>query len=112
MARKQRFCTCGEPRMSGQAYCLACHAAYMRNWRTTHEINDDQRRKDIARSTVAVYLKRGKIQKSPCACCGSADVKARILDYADPLNSVEWLCAVSHAYAVRTGRLPAVRRAA
>jgi len=84
----------------------------MRGYRKDHVMSEDQRRKDIARSTVSVYLKRGKIRKSPCPCCGSLDVKARILDYDRPLKSVEWLCAASHAYAVRTGSLPAIERAA
>lgn len=112
MARKQRYCKCGSPAVSGQGYCALCQAAYMRVWRKDHPMNEDQRRKDIARSTVNVYLKRGKIQKSACPCCGSLEVKARILDYARPLESVEWLCARAHAFAVRTGRLPAIARAA
>jgi hypothetical protein len=98
--------------MAGQSFCTGCHAEYMRAWRPEHPLNEDQRRKDIARSKVSVYLRRGKIQKAPCPCCGSTDVKARILDYDEPLRSIEWLCAASHAYAVRTGRLPAAAIAA
>lgn len=110
--RKQRLCPCGQPRAASQHVCEACHAAYMRDYRQTHSMSDDQRRKDIARSKVSVYLRRGKIRKSPCPCCGSMEVKARILDYSFPLTSVEWLCAAAHAYAVRTGVLPAIRKAA
>lgn len=112
--RRERtpVCGCGSPALAGQAYCAECHAAYMREWRRDNPLNEEQKRKDIARSKVNVYVKRGKITKTPCPCCGSAEVKARILDYADPLHSVEWLCAASHAYAVRTGALPVIRRAA
>lgn len=112
--RRKRIpsCQCGSPAITGQAYCVTCHAAYMREWRKDNPLNEEQKRKDIARSKVNVYVKRGKLQKTPCPCCGSAEVKARILDYADPLRSVEWLCAASHAYAVRTGALPMIRRAA
>lgn len=112
MKRLKRTCKCGQPRLSSQHNCSACHAEYMRTWRPEHPLNEEQKRKDIARSKVNVYVKRGKLQKTPCPCCGSAEVKARILDYADPLRSVEWLCAASHAYAVRTGALPMIRRAA
>lgn len=104
--RKQKTCKCGNPRIPGQHNCASCHAAYMRDWRPDHPMNDEQRRKDIARSKVGVYVRRGKIQKQPCSCCGSLEVKARILDYADPLKNVQWLCATSHARAVRTGSLP------
>ncbi len=108
MPRQQRFCKCGEPSVSGQAYCASCHAAYIREWRKDNPISEEQRRRNIARVTVNVNLRRGKIHKTPCPCCGSMDVKARILDYAHPLKSVVWLCAAAHAYAVRTGNLPAV----
>lgn len=109
----QTRCKCGQPVMArNERHCLECHAAYMREWRKDNPLNDEQKRKDIARSKVSVYVRRGKIQKTPCACCGSVEVKARILDYADPLHSVEWLCAASHAYSVRTGSLPARTRAA
>lgn len=121
--RTRKLCNCGQPRAKSQHCCTVCHLdrmrewraenpKYMREWRKTHNLSDDQRRKDIARSKVSVYLKRGKMHKSPCPCCGSLDVKARILDYDNPLKSVEWLCAASHAYAVRTGNLPAIKRAA
>ncbi len=121
--RTRKLCNCGQPRAKSQHCCAACHLDrmrtfrednpdYMREWRRTHPMSEDQRLKDIARSKVSVYLRRGKIHKSPCPCCGSPDVKARILDYAHPLKSVVWLCAAAHAYAVRTGVLPAIRKAA
>lgn len=111
--RNKRTClNCANDRISGQRWCAECHAAYMRDWRKDNPISDEQRRRNIARVTVNVYVKRGKLQKTACPCCGALDVKARILDYSDPLHSVEWLCATSHAYAVRTGHLPAIRRAA
>src|SRR5690349_18962009 len=105
MRRMERVCKCGQKPMGGQAFCAACHAEYMREWRQGRAVSDEDRRKGIARATVNVYVRRGKLQKTPCPCCGSLEVKARILDYADPLHSVEWLCAGAHAYAVRTGAL-------
>ncbi len=110
--KKTNLCRCGNPRMRGQSNCKECHAAYMRDWRPANPMSDDQRRKDIARSKVGVYVRRGVIQKTPCPCCGSLDVRARILDYDDPIHHHEWLCAGAHAFAVRTGRLPLAARAA
>ncbi len=121
--KRGRLCKCGQPRAKSQHCCTACHNARMRAYRNghadqlneqrrNHTMSDDQRQRDIARSKVSVYLRRGKIHKSPCPCCGSSDVKARILDYAHPLKSVVWLCAAAHAYSVRTGNLPAIRKAA
>ncbi len=110
--KREKLCPCGNAPMPKQTYCQACHAAYMRDWRPDHPMSEDQRQRDIARSKVSVYLRRGKLHKTPCPCCGSPDVKARILDYAHPLKSVVWLCAAAHAYAVRTGNLPAIRKAA
>lgn len=123
MQRQRRLCNCGQPRAKSSHQCLDCHNEYIRAYRAdntdhlnelrrNHQLSEDQRRKDIARSKVSVYLRRGKIKKSPCPCCGSLEVKARILDYDRPLKSVQWLCAASHAYAVRTGALPAIRKAA
>ncbi len=123
MERKRRLCNCGRPRAKSSHQCIDCHNEYIRAYRAenadhlneqrrNNPLSDDQRQRDIARSKVSVYLRRGKIHKSPCPCCGSLDVKARILDYARPLKSVVWLCAAAHACAVRTGLMPAIRKAA
>ena len=95
---KAQTCSrCGlQPAARGQAYCLECKAAYMREWRKTHPMNAEQRRRDIARSYVAVYLKRGKISRQPCEECGSTiRLEAHHEDYSKPLE-IRWLCRVHH----------------
>ena len=83
--------------------CLACHAAYMREWRKTHPLNAEQRRKDAARSYAGVYKRRGKLIPQPCAICGSPNVEMHHPDYDRPLEVV-WLCKPHHREADRTIR--------
>ena len=71
------------------------NAKYMREWRKTHPFTPEQRRKDNARSYAGVYLRRGKIQKLPCASCGSLESQMHHPDYSRPLL-IEWLCRSCH----------------
>jgi hypothetical protein len=48
-----------------------------------------------ANSMVQRALRSGKIQKTPCECCGSIDVEAHHPDYSRPLDVV-WLCPREH----------------
>lgn len=101
--RKPKKCSgCGNPPVSGQAYCASCHAAYMRSWRCSHPgVSPEQKSHAIARAKVGVYVRRGKLAKKPCHC-GSVEVQARIGDYANPLASVTWLCRDHHAASARS----------
>jgi len=76
-------------------YCNPCHAGYMREWRKTHPLTEEQRMKDSCRSYAGTYLRRGKIEKSPCLKCGKSDSQMHHEDYSKPL-SVEWLCRPCH----------------
>lgn len=67
----------------------------MRDWRKTHPLNAEQRRRDIARSYAGVYLRRGKIKRCPCEVCGSTDAQMHHDDYSKPLE-VRWLCRKCH----------------
>lgn len=73
----------------------AYHAAYMRQWRKTHPMTTEQRRKDNCRSIAGVYKRRGKLRPEPCADCGSPHVEMHHPDYSKPLQ-VEWLCRPCH----------------
>ena len=89
-------CSCGNPTRPGQAYCNACHAKYMKEWRKTHKMSDEQRMKNTARSHLNLYVKRGVVDKKPCAICGSrSHLEAHHLDYSKPLK-VRWLCRSHH----------------
>ena len=70
------------------------HAAYMRNWRQSHPMSEEQRKKDNARSYAKVYLKRGLLTKEGCAVC-AADAQMHHPDYDRPLDVV-WLCKKHH----------------
>jgi hypothetical protein len=82
------------PRRSSGRYCTACHAAFMREWRKTHPLNPEQRKKDNARSYAGVYLRRGKIERKPCQKCGEK-AEMHHEDYSKPLE-VTWLCRECH----------------
>jgi hypothetical protein len=84
-----------ERKPPGLKYCLACHAAQMREWRKTHPLTPEQRIKMVARSYAHVYLKRGKLERKPCERCGSPDSQMHHPDYSQPLW-VEWLCRNHH----------------
>lgn len=79
----------------GQRYCAPCHAAYMRDWRTTHDLNEAHRRRDIARSAAGMAKKRGQIIPGPCAACGDPDAQMHHPDHELP-RLVVWLCRPCH----------------
>lgn len=51
--------------------------------------------KGKARNYLHVYLKRGKVKKTPCVVCGDPKVQAHHPDYSKPLEVV-WLCLKHH----------------
>lgn len=89
-------CNVNRPRQRGK-YCCACHAAYMREWRKTHKLSEEARRKDNARSYANVYKRRGKLIQDPCEVCGSKDSQMHHDDYSKPLE-VRWFCRRHHGY--------------
>jgi hypothetical protein len=98
-------CGVGRAR-DGQGYCNACHAAYMRDWRPSHPLTDEQRRKDTARSYANVYKARGKLQMRPCENCASQHrIEMHHEDYSRPL-AVKWLCRPCHVHLHHVGALP------
>ena len=73
----------------------ADHAAYMRQWRKNHPLNAEQRRRRSARTYANVYLKRGILEKEPCAFCGSENSQMHHPDYSQPLKVI-WVCETHH----------------
>lgn len=89
-------CTvCKKPHKGQTPHCRTCHASYMRAWRKVHVMNDEQKRRDIARSIANQYKKRGHIKPEPCRVCGSKDAEMHHPDYELP-RSVVWLCRRCH----------------
>lgn len=109
------FCSkCGGPNeRRTHGYCLACHAAYMREWRKTHPLTREQKRKDSSRSYANVYKRRGKLVPQPCEACGTVAEEMHHEDYDRPLD-VRWFCRPCHIdlhYGPRRPSIP-VRKAA
>lgn len=87
---------CGEAHdREGQRYCLACHDTYMREWRKTHPLVGESKRKDRVRSYANQYKKRGLIEQTPCIVCGDPNSEMHHPDYNRPLY-VQWLCRPCH----------------
>ena len=101
MGRSCKNCRRSIRRGSGVGLCTPCyhlpqiHAKLMRKWRRTHPLTIEQRRRDIARSYAGVYLRRGKIKRSPCSQCHEPGQHMHHEDYSRPLN-IEWLCKRCH----------------
>lgn len=93
--KRRRMCKCGNKSINGQRKCKVCHRQYMREWRKSHPLTREQRIKDICRSYLNVYVKRGKIVRGICKVCGAKKVQAHHNDYTKPLY-VEWFCKKHH----------------
>ncbi len=92
----QRFCSkCKDELNTKARYCRLCKAKYMREWRKTHKITEEQRLKGIVRSKTKMLIKRGKLIKLPCEVCNENNVEAHHDDYSNYRN-VRWLCVKHH----------------
>jgi len=67
----------------------------MREYRRTHNQNDEQRKRSNCRSYANVYLNRGKIIKEPCENCGSSHSQMHHDNYDKPLE-IRWFCRSCH----------------
>lgn len=86
---------CKKKHKSHGRYCRKCHAAYMRAWRKMHFMNDEQKKRDNARSIANQYKKRGHLNPEPCRVCGNSHAEMHHPDYELP-RSVVWLCRRCH----------------
>ena len=94
--RTDKCSKCEKPKqLESQRYCLKCKNAYMREWRKSHPLNDEQRLKSNCRRYTNIYRERGLLKDKPCLVCGSEKVEAHHIDYKQPLN-VRWLCHKDH----------------
>lgn len=63
----------------------------MREWRKTHKLSAEQRRKATVRSYAGTYKRRGRLVPQPCQDCGAEPAEMHHEDYARPLDVI-WLC--------------------
>ena len=66
----------------------------MQQWRKTHPLTGEARKKMNARSYLNSYLKRGKVRRETCKKCGTK-AEAHHPDYSKPLFVI-WLCRFHH----------------
>ncbi|HXJ57986.1 MAG TPA: hypothetical protein VNU68_15125 [Verrucomicrobiae bacterium] len=85
----------GEHERLNQRYCSPCHASYMREWRKTHPLGIEQKKRDAARSYANVYKRRGVLSRTPCEICGDVNSEMHHPDHELPLVVV-WLCWSCH----------------
>jgi len=78
-----------------QRYCAACHATYMREWRKTHRLSGEARKRDNARSHANYYKQCGVLTPEPCRICGASETEMHHPDHELPLVVV-WLCRKCH----------------
>jgi hypothetical protein len=55
-----------------QRYCTKCHAAYMREWRKTHPLTGEAKKRDNSRSYAGEYRRRDHLKPEPCRVCGDS----------------------------------------
>lgn len=64
-------------------------------YETTKKLRQLYPEKNRARYLVGKALKKGELQRQPCAICGATKVEAHHRDYSKPLDVV-WLCRSCH----------------
>ena len=104
----------GRPATCGCGSCGTCRQReYMREYRKTHvrtpgdperrrryelaryHTNPDFRLKHNARFAIAQRVRRGMVEKGPCALCEDSKTVAHHNDYGRPFDVV-WLCHPCH----------------
>jgi hypothetical protein len=84
-----------EKELTTKRYCRKCTAEYLREWRKTHPLTDEQKFKANVRSNTKMKLRRGTLLRLPCQICGDEKSEAHHLDYLKP-DLIEWLCLKHH----------------
>ena len=91
------LCKCMQWAAPGQKLCRECKNAYVREWRKTHPLTPEQRKKDNARSYARQYMLRGHLEPEPCIACGTENAQMHHEDYDRPLDVI-WLCGTDHRW--------------
>lgn len=87
---------CGKIKeLTTKRYCRICANLYLREWRKTHTVSEEQGLKGIVRAKTKMRIRRGLLLKQPCEICGDAEVESHHDDYSKPYD-VRWLCFKHH----------------
>jgi len=80
---------------SKKGYCNRCSADYMREWRKSHPMTEQQRFKHNVRRKTNQRIERGLLIKQTCEICDDINVEAHHEDYNNPYD-IKWLCRKHH----------------
>lgn len=95
---KPRECSkCSSDAVLGRTICSKCHAEYMREWRKTHKLSGESKKKHLTRIYSQTLLRRGKIKKESCRDCGNKKTEMHHEDYSNAM-AVVWLCRPCHMH--------------
>ena len=67
----------------------------MREWRKSHPLTKEQKRKASTRRYTSLLVARGTLVKDVCKECGCEEVEAHHEDYNNA-RQVMWLCRPCH----------------
>ena len=78
-----------------RTYCQACINPAEREKRRRIEAKRSDSFKRAVRAATRKAIKKGKLVRQPCECCGATPAEAHHDDYRQPFN-VRWLCPAHH----------------
>lgn len=95
--------------LSYHRYCLECKREHYNNWvnsRGGHwkSLTPTQKHKAVVRQYIKALVKRGKIERQPCAVCKNPTAEIHHLDYQPKTRNVIWLCEEHHVKAEQVKR--------
>jgi hypothetical protein len=94
-------CGIGRRRQS-HSWCLACHAANMRDTRPLQrDMSSEQKKRANCRAYTKVLQRRGVLPLGPCEVCGDPNAQNHHPDYSKP-REFRRLCKFHHQQEHRT----------
>lgn len=82
-------------RRKSHRYCITCGNEYMKEWRKSHPLTEQQQIKANVRHKTKMRIQRGLLVPYPCEVCDDIKREAHHDDYRKPY-CVRWLCRIHH----------------
>jgi len=92
------------PRSASHRWCDACKSQRQKRYRAENSLEGEAKRRADIRSRIGVDVRAGRIRKGKCVVCGVENVRLRILDFDNPIESIRWLCPKHHTESLRVAR--------